>query len=75
MIADTVILTYNNIPYMFGGNIGPVGTYSYSPSDRILTWDDATKTWTKAGWMKQARDSHGVSAIEMTADTLTSCQP
>ena len=74
--ADTRILTYNNIPYMFGGNMGIPGTYSYSASADILTWDDATKKWSKTGLaMKQARNNHGVSAIVIDSDTLQACQP
>ena len=75
-IADTRILVYDNIPYMFGGNIGPplVGGSGTSSAD-ILSWDDARKEWSKTGQMKEARDSHGVSAIVMTWDTLNACQP
>ena len=74
--ANSRILTYNNIPYMFGGNMGTPGTYSYSASADILTWDDATKKWSKIDLvMKQARNSHGVSAIVIDSDTLHACQP
>ena len=33
------------------------------------------KEWSKTGQMKEARDSHGVSAIVMSWDTLNTCQP
>ena len=71
------MLTYNNIPYMFGGNTGPprAGWDDYSESADILAWDDNTKTWSKTGLMKEARLNHGVSAIEIDWNTLNACQP
>ena len=76
-IADARMLTYNNIPYMFGGNIGPpvAGWDDFSASADILAWDDRTKKWSKTGLMKEERIHHGVSAIEIDWDTLNSCQP
>ena len=75
-LGDAKILTYNNIPFMFGGNLGPPGSgwSQYSASADILAWDDETKKWSKAGLMKEARVHHGVSAIEIDWDTLCACQ-
>ena len=75
-IADARILTYNNIPYMFGGNTGPpvAGWSQYSASADILAWDDDTKRWARSGLMKEARAQHGVSAILIDWDTLNACQ-
>ena len=77
-IAETRILTHNNIPYMFGGNIG--SPLSGTPDDLttsldILSWNDATKKWSKTGLMKEARANHGVSSIVINWDTLNACQP
>ena len=70
------MLTYNNIPYMFGGKIGPANSgWTASSSADILAWDDDTKKWSKTGSMKEARDHHGVSAIAIDWDTLNACQP
>ena len=76
-IADARMVTYNNIPYMFGGNIGPphAGWDDFSASADILAWDDQTKKWSKTGLMKEERINHGVSLIEIDWDTLNSCQP
>ena len=75
-IADTRILVYDNIPYMFGGNIGPANSgWSVSASADILAWEDDVKKWSKTGLMKEARDHHGVSAIVIDWDTLTACHP
>ena len=75
-ITDARILTLNNIPYMFGGNVGPANYgWSVSPSADILAWDDDTKKWSTTGSMKEARDNHGVSAIVIDWDTLNACKP
>ena len=76
-IVDARMLTYNNIPYMFGGSLGPPvsGWTQFSASPDILAWEDETKRWSKRGLMKEARVRHGVSAIEIDRETLNACQP
>ena len=40
----------------------------------IMVWDDETKKWNKIGDMKEAREHHGVSAIDIDLATLQACQ-
>ena len=39
-----------------------------------MVWDDETKKWNKIGDMKEAREHHGVSAIDIDLATLEACQ-
>ena len=74
-IIDVRILTLNNIPYMFGGKVGPANNgWSTSPLADILAWDEETKSWAKMGLMKEARVYHGVSAVSIDWETLNACQ-
>ena len=40
----------------------------------IMVWNDETKKWSKTGDMKEAREHHGVSAIDIDLATLEVCQ-
>ena len=67
-VGDAGVLTFNNIPYLFGG---------WDDDDMksaILAWDDTTKTWNKVGDMIKARAYHKVSLIETDLATLDICQ-
>ena len=76
-IASARILTYNNIPYMFGGRYAPPnsGWSQTSVSADILAWDGGSKKWSRVGEMEDARKFHGVSAVELNWDTLNACHP
>ena len=75
-IASTKVQTYNNIPYMFGGNVVPAAAgWGKIETADIMAWDDRTKEWSKVGVMKEARRDHGVSAIEVNWATLNACKP
>ena len=74
-LADGRLITYNNIPLLFGGNIGAaLAGYERKTVADILVWDDETSTWAKTGEMLEPRKFHGVSAIELDLATINACK-
>ena len=60
--SDLVAGKVGDLLHVTGGN---EFYENYSYMDEILTWDSVSESWSVAGHMATARDSHGVTEVSL----------